>query len=193
MAGPSGSGKVDDSDGRQDPRAPATTRTKRTTAKTSAATVERTAKVVDTASTARGERSGLPDASRAPKECGPRRSPRPRGGLRLRLLDEGQARHGRSCSLRASKVRSSVGTTTCRAPPLRDLLNRFSTLLAIKPAGASQPSEVSTKGSVPFFLRGVVWPKQDANEGINSVYLFDAQGRPREIPLLAIWQGRSSE
>ena len=79
------------------------------------------------------------------------------------------------------------------APPLRDLLNRFSTLLAIKLAGASQPSEVSTKGSVLFFLRGVVWPKQDVNEGINSVYVFDAEGRPREIPLLTIWQGRSSE
>jgi asparagine synthetase B (glutamine-hydrolysing) len=46
------------------------------------------------------------------------------------------------------------------APPLRNLLNRFSTPLAIKLAGASQPSDVSTKGSVLFFLPGVVWPRQ---------------------------------
>ncbi len=113
-------------------------------------------------------------------------------GSRLRLLDVGE---------RAARMKVLFESPRCpvvsrydyvSAPPLRDLLNRFSTLLAIKLAGASHPSEVSTRGSVLFFLRGVVWPPQDANEGINSVYLFDAEGQPREIPLLAIWQGQSS-
>jgi hypothetical protein len=114
-------------------------------------------------------------------------------GSRLRLLDEGQRAAREKLLFESPKCPIVSRYDYVSDPPLRDLLNRFSTLLAVKVAGASQPSEVSTKGSVMFFLRGVVWPKQDVSEGINSVYLFDAEGRPREIPLLAIWEGRGSQ
>ena len=114
-------------------------------------------------------------------------------GSRLRLLDEGQRAAREKLLFESPKCPIVSRYDYVSDPPLRDLLNRFSTLLAVKVAGASQPSEVSTKGSVMFFLRGVVWPKQEVSEGINSVYLFDAEGRPREIPLLAIWEGRGSQ
>jgi len=114
-------------------------------------------------------------------------------GSRIRLVDEGQRAARTKLLSECPKCPDVNRYDYVSAPPLRDLLSRFSTLLAIKLAGASQPSEVSTKGSVLSFLRGVVWPRQAENEGINSVYLFDAQGRPREIPLLAIWQDRSGE
>jgi hypothetical protein len=114
-------------------------------------------------------------------------------GSRIRLMDEGQRAARTKLLSECPKCPDVNRYDYVSAPPLRDLLSRFSTLLAIKLAGASQPSEVSTKGSVLSFLRGVVWPRQAENEGINSVYLFDAEGRPREIPLLAIWQDRSGE
>jgi hypothetical protein len=114
-------------------------------------------------------------------------------GSRIRLADEGQRAARTKLLSECPKCPVVSRYDYVSAPPLRDLLNRFSTLLAIKPAGASQPSEVSTKGSVLFFLRGVVWPREAVNEGVNSVYLFDAEGRPREIPLLAIWHDRKSE
>jgi hypothetical protein len=114
-------------------------------------------------------------------------------GSRIRLLDEAQRAAREKLLFKSPKCLVANRYDYVSAPPLRDLLNRFSTLLAIKLAGASQPSEVSTKGSVLFFLRGIVWPRQAASEGINSVYLFDPEGRPREIPLVAIWQDRSGE
>jgi hypothetical protein len=114
-------------------------------------------------------------------------------GSRIRLLDEGE---------RAAREKVLVKSTKCNpfsrydyvsAPRIQDLLNSFSTLLAIKPAGAAEPSEVMTKGSVLFFLRGVLLPRQHDSQGVNSVYLFDAEGLPREIPLLAIWERQKRE
>jgi len=80
-------------------------------------------------------------------------------------------------------------------PELQDVLNRFSTLLAIKPEGQTQASEVTTKASVLFFLRQLLWPGQKdySSQELNSVYLFDAMGNPRAIPLPDIWGNRGLE
>jgi hypothetical protein len=114
-------------------------------------------------------------------------------GSRLRLLDEGERTARMKLMVESHKCSPTNRYDYVSAPKLQDLLNRFSTLLAVKPAGAAQPGEVMSKGSVLFFLRGVLWPRQDVNQGLNSVYLFDAEGLPREIPLPAIWQGQEKE
>ena len=114
-------------------------------------------------------------------------------GSRLRLLDEGERAARMKLLIESPKCSTASRYDYVSPPLLQDLLSRFSTLLAIKPAGAVQPSEVMTKGSVLFFLRGALWPRQDESQGVNSVYLFDAEGVPREIPLPAIWQGQTKE
>jgi hypothetical protein len=110
-------------------------------------------------------------------------------GSRLRLLEESE---------RATQARLAVETPDCPAvsrydyasePDSLDLRNRFATLLAIKHAGAAAPELVSEKGSVLYFLgrdflkNGSVAP----DKGINSVYLFDERGRPKEIPMARLW------
>jgi hypothetical protein len=114
-------------------------------------------------------------------------------GSRLRFLDERERTARMKLLFESPKCSNASRYDYVSAPALQDLLSRFSTLLAIKPAGAAQPSEVMTKGSVLFFLRGVLWPQQDMNQGVNSVYLFDSEGLPREISLPAIWQGQTKE
>ena len=114
-------------------------------------------------------------------------------GSRLRLLDEGERAARMKLLFDSPKCPLSSRYDYVSAPKLEDLLNRFSTLLAIKPAGAVQPSEVRSKGSVLFFLRGVLWPSQNESQAVNSVYLFDAEGLPRGIPLRQIWQDHEIE
>ncbi len=79
-------------------------------------------------------------------------------GSRLRLLDEGERAARMKLIFESPKCPPASLYDYVSPPKLQDLLNRFSTLLAIKPVGATQPSEVTTKGSVLFFLRGVLWP-----------------------------------
>lgn len=78
-------------------------------------------------------------------------------------------------------------------PELQDLLNRFSTLLAVKLPGAAEAKIVSEKGSVLYFLSGLdhqlFAQSPQPVAGVNSVYLFDENGLPRDIPLLDIWAG----
>jgi hypothetical protein len=109
-------------------------------------------------------------------------------GSRLRLLDEGERAARMKLLFESRKCPLSNRYDYVSAPKLQDLLNRFSTLLAIKSAGATQPAQVSIKGSVLSFLRGVLWPPQDESQGLNLVYLFDSEGLPLGIPLREIWQ-----
>lgn len=71
---------------------------------------------------------------------------------------------------------------------LRDLLSRYSTLLAIKPAGASRPETNGTKGSVLYHLRRFRRPGAAEEPGVNSVFLFDENGSKHEIPILKYWK-----
>lgn len=114
-------------------------------------------------------------------------------GSRLRLLDEGERAARENLLYESHKCPPSNRYDYVSAPKLQDLLNRFSTLLAIKSAGATQPSEVRSRGSVLFFLRGLLWPSQSESQAVNRVYLFDAEGLPRGIPLREIWQERGIE
>jgi hypothetical protein len=68
-------------------------------------------------------------------------------------------------------------------PDARDLLNRFSTLLGIKPAGATTPEIVNERGSVLFFLLRAFHyaPQSNRVDDMNSAYLFDPGGSPRAI------------
>jgi hypothetical protein len=114
-------------------------------------------------------------------------------GSRLRLLKSSE---------RAARAPLARGTEYCPAvsrydyvspPELQDLLNRFSTLLAVKLPNAHKPEIVHDKGSVMFFLRQASLLGKDASsapaaEDINSVYLFDEKGRPRAIPLQSTWR-----
>jgi hypothetical protein len=70
-----------------------------------------------------------------------------------------------------------------REPDARDLLNRFSTLLAIKPAGATKPEIVNERGSVLFFLLRAFHygPQTNSVDDMNAAYLFDPDGSPRAI------------
>lgn len=75
-------------------------------------------------------------------------------------------------------------------PELRDLLNRFSTLLAIKLPRSGPPRMVTETGSVLYFLERVFGPWSQPKEyaAVNSVYLFNADGSPRRIPVLDLWR-----
>jgi hypothetical protein len=72
------------------------------------------------------------------------------------------------------------------APPLSDLLDRFSALLAIKLPGERAPSCEPRKESVLRVLSEVIYHR-DAPPGADSVFLFDKRGDSREIKLLNLW------
>jgi len=72
------------------------------------------------------------------------------------------------------------------APTLRDLLDRFSMLLAIKRAGAQTPSVDPQKHSVLTVLSRVL-DKREPVDGVgraDEVYLFDGHGDYHSIPML---------
>lgn len=74
-------------------------------------------------------------------------------------------------------------------PPLSDLLDRFSALLAIKLPGERVPSCEPRKESVMRVLSEVIY-RRDASlvpPGADSVFLFDEQGNSKEIKLLDLW------
>lgn len=74
------------------------------------------------------------------------------------------------------------------SPNKRDLLNRFATLFAIKRAGATQPEVITERTSVMELLwRDLEGSKPAPTQAARSVYLFDAQGRPKAIPLADLW------
>jgi Sulfatase len=79
-------------------------------------------------------------------------------------------------------------------PTSRDLLDRFSTLLAVKRAGAKRPSVDNEKHSLLTVLSRVLY-NRDPADGIaraDQVYLFDNQGQYHPIPILNIWSQQNA-
>ena len=72
-------------------------------------------------------------------------------------------------------------------PDLRDLLNRFSTLMAIKRAAQSAPVVHPAKESLLRILERDFYRGVPA-AGADSVYLFSAIGESRAIALLNFWK-----
>lgn len=111
-------------------------------------------------------------------------------GSRHRMLKE---------SDRLEQAKLQVATPQCpanrrydyvREPDSRDLLNRFSAMLAIKSPGADSSSVVSERGSLLYFMRRAFGSSGENSEydALNSVYLFHADGSPQAIPILKFWQ-----
>jgi hypothetical protein len=106
-------------------------------------------------------------------------------GSRLRLL--------RSADQQVrDKVRNAPGSCPIMSrydyagePDSRDLLNRFSVLLAIKRPASKAPVVIAEPGSVVFFLQRAFSPGSETRDGVNSVYLFDPDGSPRRIDTMA--------
>lgn len=75
-------------------------------------------------------------------------------------------------------------------PDGRDLLNRFSALLAVKPPHSPSPGVVAEPGGVLHFLaRTFPYASGRLRESdVNAVYLFEADGSPRRIPILDHWR-----
>ena len=74
-------------------------------------------------------------------------------------------------------------------PDLPDLLDRFSTLLAIKPPGDEPGQIVGRRGSVLRLLSENLYHDASVLDGrADSVFLFDQQNRPKEIPILQLWK-----
>jgi Sulfatase len=74
-------------------------------------------------------------------------------------------------------------------PDLHDLLNRFSTLLAIRKPGAADSSIVPEKHSVLTFLsRDFYATGRPPVQGADAVYLFDSNHLAHEVPLNDYWR-----
>ncbi len=110
-------------------------------------------------------------------------------GSRIRL--------SRDCDLPARRKIEALGDDVDRAelydyaaePGLQELLNRFSTLLAIKRQGSRSPHVDRRTGSVLRFTKDAFYPGTlcAAESGDESVYLFDVSGRPVPIGLAQRW------
>lgn len=76
-------------------------------------------------------------------------------------------------------------------PPLRDLLDRFSTLLAVKEPHAAVASVDSRKASLLRLLSETLpLDNQPLEDSADCVYLFDGQNRPRPIAILDHWEAQ---
>lgn len=76
------------------------------------------------------------------------------------------------------------------APPVRDLVDRFSALLAIKYPGARKATIDTRKGSLLRFLSETlpVDGQSAPDSASDAVYLFGGDGRPRIIRILDLWK-----
>jgi hypothetical protein len=108
-------------------------------------------------------------------------------GSRLRLLKSSERQQRRKLRYSPGPCPPDDRYDYVGEPDHRDVLNRFATLLAIKPQGADSPRVVTEPGSVLYFLQrefkfGV---KPEPSEDLNSVYLFNADGSPRAIKTMS--------
>jgi hypothetical protein len=104
-------------------------------------------------------------------------------GSRLRLISSADMAVIRKVRSMTGPALSVVRYDYASEPDSRSLLNRFSTLLAIKKPGATMPHIVSEPGSVLYFLRQAFQfsPAADTVSAMNSVYMFNLDGTPRPI------------
>jgi hypothetical protein len=111
-------------------------------------------------------------------------------GSRLRLLKESERKERQKLQSKTPYCSAVNRYDYPGEPELQDLLNRYSTLLAIKPPEARSPEVIADKGSVLYFLRvasgTAVAPSE--YDPLNSVYLFHSDGSPETIPILKYWQ-----
>jgi arylsulfatase A-like enzyme len=78
------------------------------------------------------------------------------------------------------------------APPERDLLDRFSTLLAVKQPGARMPAVSPERHSLLTLLSRLLY-QRDPSDGVelaDRVYLFDRKDRYQPIDILESWRGQ---
>ena len=74
------------------------------------------------------------------------------------------------------------------APDPQDLRDRFSVLLAIKLPGRQAATINSDKGSAQRFLSERLYGQEIVRPSpVDSAFLFDAQGKPREIRMDNLW------
>lgn len=112
-------------------------------------------------------------------------------GSRVRLLDEREKSEWEKLQVTTPDCPDMSRYDYVSAPTLRDLLDRYSTLLAVKQPQAQESQIIEEKGSVSYFLRKEFDTGGETEPGLNSVYLFSALGIPQEIPLLELWQESS--
>jgi hypothetical protein len=108
-------------------------------------------------------------------------------GSRLRLLPSALEEQRQALLSRPGRTSPPSLYDYTQEPDARDLLNRFSTLLAIKRPGGNGAEIVSEPGGVLFFLQrafGYAAPT-DSVPDLNSVYLFDPGGSPHAIRTMA--------
>ena len=75
-------------------------------------------------------------------------------------------------------------------PEIRDLLDRFSTLLAVKQPGADAPAVNEEKHSLMTFLPRQVYGREpeDGVAASDRVYLVNSQGKLQGIDILKYWR-----
>jgi Sulfatase len=78
------------------------------------------------------------------------------------------------------------------APPMRDLLDRFSTLLAVRPPESRAPAISAEKHSLLTLVTRFLY-QHDPSDGVeraDRVYLFDREDRYQPIDILESWRGQ---
>lgn len=106
--------------------------------------------------------------------------------------------HGSRIRLRGARISGESGQADrvidrydySGTPYLRDLLDRFCTLLAIKLPGERISSTIRRKESVLCFLSEVVYCRDASliGPGVDSVFLFDERANAKEVRLLDLWK-----
>ncbi|HXG32634.1 MAG TPA: sulfatase-like hydrolase/transferase [Bryobacteraceae bacterium] len=72
------------------------------------------------------------------------------------------------------------------SPPLEDLLDRFSALLAIRKPGLA-PGRDPRKASL-LQIAGEILHGRSSTDETNLVFLFERDGRPRGVPIVDLWK-----
>jgi hypothetical protein len=109
-------------------------------------------------------------------------------GSRIRLLHPGYAEQLGRFRQEKSAINPLSRYDYLGEPDASDLLDRFGTLLAIKPKGSQSAEVLNEPGSVLYFLEQSFgsWGGPNNPEALNSSYLFNADGSPHAIPMANI-------
>ncbi|MDW8354700.1 MAG: sulfatase-like hydrolase/transferase [Bryobacterales bacterium] len=73
-------------------------------------------------------------------------------------------------------------------PPVEDLLDRFSVLLAIRRRGLPAGADLR-QASALSILKEAIYGRPATEAETNSVFLFGSEGTPKAIPMVGIWRG----